>query len=182
MPTANEILEGIRNDVLNFDIYRIYRRPDSRTKYWPVIITYGNFFSTSLRAQFAAMVAALGRVFDNDSRNISIETLLKAEPNLQKVDPGNLVKARDLWKLKAKTLRHQIVAHHAGFVSPQEVFKRENISLDDIEELISVCEKLVDAWTRHAGCHVDILENVESDTFAMLEALRSSVPGEDKPQ
>ena len=121
-----KILEEIRNDLwdarLHFDIYRIYRHRDSRAKYWSAILRYEHFFSTSLRAQFVAMVAALGRVFDNDPRNISIETLLRIDPTFEKLDPAGLKKARQLWRSKAKSLRHQIVAHHAGSTTAQEAF------------------------------------------------------------
>lgn len=176
-PSVSKILEELRSDVwdarLHFDIYRIYKHPSSRAKYWSVIITYGNFFSTSLRAEFVAMVAALGRVFDNDPRNISMETLFKADSKFQHIGATGLAKARDLWKSKARSLRHQIVAHHAANTTAQEAFKRASITLDDIDELISVCERLVDLWTRHAGCHVHLASSTKGDTLALLEALRS---------
>jgi len=178
--SVSKILEELRSDVwdarLHFDIYRIYKHSSSRAKYWPAIITYGNFFSTSLRANFVAMVAALGRVFDNDPRNISMETLFKAEPKFQRIDAVGLAKARDLWKRKARSLRHQIVAHHAANTTPQEAFKRASITLDDIDELISMCERLMDVWTKHAGCHVHLLSSSKGDTLALLEALLPDRP------
>jgi hypothetical protein len=174
-PSTRDLLDGIRNDLLqarlNFDIYRVCKQEDSRKRYWPVMITYENFFSTSLRAHFDATVAALGRVFDNDPRNVSIETLLKTAPSFQKIASGELASAKGLWQQNAKKLRHEMVAHHAAKITAQEVIKRANITLDDIERLISSCETLMDAWTKHAGCHVQILSGSKADTLAMLEAL-----------
>lgn len=177
-PSVTRILEELRGDVwdarLHFDIYRIYKHPSSRAKYWPAIITYENFFSTSLRAQFVAMVAALGRVFDNDPRNISMATLFNADPSFERVGSAKLANARDLWKRKAKSLRHQIVAHHAANTSAKEAFKRASVTLDDIDDLISACEGLVEVWTRRAGCHVHLASGTKGDTLALLDALCSN--------
>jgi hypothetical protein len=173
--SVQKILEELRNDVydarLHFEIYRIYKERGTRTKYWPAIIRYENFFATSLRAQFVATFAALGRAFDKDERNVSIATLFKKDPSYQRIDPASLSRAKQLWTQKAKTLRHEVVAHHATAPSPSEAFKRAAISLDDIEELISLCEGLIDAWRKLAGCHVHCVSSSKSDTLALLESL-----------
>jgi len=172
MPTVTEILEGIREDVaearLNFDVYRIYK--DNRAKYWSVILTYDAFFSVSLRAHFVAMVAALGRVFDKDQRNISIPSLLKADPAFENLDP-TLKKVDGFWYKNADALRHQFVAHHPGSRTAAQVFNVAGLTLYDIEDLISSCETLVDVWTRHARCHMHLLSDSKMDTLALLEAL-----------
>jgi hypothetical protein len=124
-----------------------------------------------LRAQFVAWVAALGRVFDNDKRNLSIKTLLRAAPQFEEIETVKLETAKNLWKKHAKNLRHQIVAHNAGSTPPQEVLKRANVTLDDIEKLIKLCEDLLDAWTQHAECHMHILSSSKADTLALLDAL-----------
>jgi hypothetical protein len=160
---------------LNFDIYRIYKDADSRKKYWPAIISYGNFFSTSLRAHFDAMVAALGRVFDNDSRNVSIETILKTAPSFQTIESAELASAKALWRQNARNLRNEMVAHHAAKLTAKEVIERANITLDDIERLISSCEKLLDAWTKQAGCYFQILSGSKADTQAMLDMLLEAI-------
>jgi len=121
------------------------------------------------------MVVALGRLFDNDPRNVSIRTLIRAAPEFEQIESGKLSRAEGIWKRNAKTLRDQIVAHHAGNTTVQESFRRANIRLHDIEQLISLCENLVDAWTRHAGCHVHILSGSETDTLALLDALLEGI-------
>jgi hypothetical protein len=172
---VQKILEELRNDVhdarLHFEVYRIYKESGTRQKYWPAIIRFEKFFATSLRAQFVATFAALGRVFDKDERNVSIATLFKADPSYEQIVPASLSRAKQLWSQKAKTLRHEVVAHHATAPSPGEAFKRAAISLDNIEELISVCEGLLDAWTKRAGCHVHFLSSSKLDTIALLESL-----------
>jgi hypothetical protein len=173
--SAAELLEGIRNDVLdarlNFDVYRIYKHTDTRRKYWSVRLSYEAFFATSLRAHFVAMVAALGRLFDADPKSVSLETLLKICPQFEKVEAAKLALARASWKKHAMTLRHQMVAHRAATTTAAEAFKRAQITLADIDELITLCEELVTAWSKAAGCHVNILSSSKGDTLALLDRM-----------
>jgi hypothetical protein len=173
--TAQEILKGIRNDVLaarlNFDIFRIYKEPRTRAQYWRVLTTYQGFFATSILAHLDACVAALGRVFDNDPRNLCIKTLETHASVYATIEATTLMAARDLWTQKSRKLRNMIVAHHASAMTAKDALDIADVDLDDMERLISLCETLVDAWTRHAACYMDLSPASKADTTKMLDTL-----------
>lgn len=155
----------------NFDIFRIYKEPGSRMQYWHVLTSYQGFFAISILAHLDACVAALGRVFDKDPRNFCIETLEDKAPEYSAIETGTLTAARGVWKQKCQKLRHMIVAHHAGAMTPQGALDIADVNLDDIEKLISLCETLVEAWTKHGGCNMNLSPASKADTTNMLDAL-----------
>src|SRR5262249_12125395 len=69
LPTT-ELIEGIRNDVIEarhfFDVYRVYKLKDTREKYPDAFRSFEPFIACDLRAHFAAMMVALGRIFDQN--------------------------------------------------------------------------------------------------------------------
>jgi hypothetical protein len=124
-----------------------------------------------LRGHFAAMVVALGRVFDNDPKNISIAGLLQAAPELKKVEEKKLVRARAIWKDQALHLRHEVVAHRPGSSTIENSFKRANISLNDIGRLIGLSRQLLDAWAKKRDCFSHNQSSVTPDLKALMDTL-----------
>jgi hypothetical protein len=59
-------------------------------------------------------------------------------------------------------------------MTPKDALDIAEVELDDIENLISLCETLVNAWTKHAGCHLDLPPGSKADTTKMLDALLKS--------
>jgi hypothetical protein len=180
--SPRKLLEGIRMDVLdarfNFALYQIYASPESRQKYSSLIQMYDSFFSASERAHFVTMLTALGRVFDTDSRNISIYKLLKTAPEYRKIQDNTLKSAQGLWNGNVKELRDQVVAHRAGTITRMQIRMRAAMPQERIDKLIKHCEALVDEWTRHAKCYVETrpnLPNSKEDTLALLDTLLNTL-------
>jgi hypothetical protein len=174
-PTIVDLIAGIRIDVIyarhHFQVYRTYVHRRSRQKYNEVLFVYGHFFKCSEDAHFVALMAALGRVFDKKRGNIGIAMLLDAEPELKKLEPRILACANALWEDNAIHIRHEFVAHRPSRTTVKETFERAEISLNKIGQLIGFCEKLVDVWSRKAGCHVHNRSSVKEDLIAVLDTL-----------
>jgi AbiU2 len=119
------------------------------------------------------MVIALGRVFDSNKRNVSIAGLLKAEPDLEKVEKNRLERVQRLWKEHACHLRHEVVAHRSGTDTIEDAFKCANISLNDIGELIGLSRQLLDAWARipNLNCFSHNHSSVKPDLKYLLGTL-----------
>jgi hypothetical protein len=124
-----------------------------------------------LRVHFAAMVVALGRVFDSDPKNISIEGLLQAAPDLEKVEEKKLARVRKIWKDHALHLRHEVVAHRPGSSTIEDSFKRANICLNDIGRLIGLSRQLLDTWARKLDCFSHNQSSVKPDLKAVMDTL-----------
>ena len=124
--SPEDVLERVRSDVIeardHFEIYRTYKHIRSRAHYREVLHVYG-FFSHSLRAHFAAIFAALGRVFDESEKSVGIQTLLNVAPHLRSVELRTQQRADKLWST-ARHIRHQFVAHQYARSSVQETFKQ----------------------------------------------------------
>jgi AbiU2 len=171
------LLKGIRDGVLevryNFDILQIYRSPKTRKQYWRVLTAYENFFSTGQRAHFIAMVVALGRVFDDNPKNVCIKALLDTAPDFEKIETNNLNSACGLWNGNVSNLRHAFAAHHGrpAPIMSMSVSMRASMTLARIERLIRLCETVVTAWMRHARCQVQILSGSKGHTLELLDQL-----------
>jgi hypothetical protein len=195
--SPRELLEGIRKDVLdarlNFELHQIYASPKSRQKYCSLIQVYDSFFLACERAHFVTMLIALGRVFDTDCRNISIDKLLKTAPEYENIQKKTLKSAQGRWDGNVKELRDQILAHRPATIKHKKakVNMRASMKPERIDKLIEECEALVAEWTRHAGCYVETLAdpavpykidglgplwpNSKEDTLALLDTLLNTL-------
>jgi len=170
-----DLLTEVRNDVIeahhHFEVYRTYMHKRTRGRYQELFLVYGDFFACGLRGHFAAMIVGLGRVFDTDQRNISIAALLKAAPDLEKVEEKKLARVRKIWKDHALHLRHEVVAHRHVGTTIEDSFKRAKISLSKIGILIGLCRQLLDAWARKLNCFSHNQSSVKPDLMNVMDTL-----------
>jgi hypothetical protein len=170
-----DLLTEVRNDLIDasqhFEMYRTYMHRRTRQKYRELFLVYGDFFSCGLRGHFAAMVVALGRVFDRDPKNISIAGVLQAKPDLRNVEAKKLERVLTIWADHAMHLRHAVVAHRPGTSTIEDSFKRANISLNDIGRLIGLSRQLIDTWARKLDCFSHNQHSVKPDLAAVMETL-----------
>ena len=154
---------------------------------------YDGFFSACERAHFYTMLIALGRVFDTDCRNISIDKLLKTAPEYGNILEKTLKSAQGLWYGNVKELRDQIVAHRPQTIKHKKATENMRASMkpERIDKLIKECEMLVAEWTRHAGCYVEtsadpavpykidgpgqLWPNSKENTLALLDSLLNTL-------
>jgi hypothetical protein len=170
-----ELLMEVRNDLIearhHFEVYRTYMHKRTLDKYGELFLVFRDFLNCDRRAHFAAMVVGLGRVFDANPRNISIAAVLRAAPDLEKVEKEKLARVEKLWKDKALHLRHEVVAHRPGSTTIEDSFKRANISSSDIGRLIGLCRQLIDAWARKLNCFSHNQSSVKPDLNAIMDTL-----------
>jgi hypothetical protein len=177
--TTPDLLTQVRNDLIearhHFEVYRTYKHKRTRTKYKDLFLVYGDFFACGLRGHFAAMIVSLGRVFDTNPKNIGISALLKAAPELAKVEEKKLACIRILWDDHVLHLRHEVVAHRPGSTTIEDSFKRAKVSLNDLGRLTGLSRQLVDAWARKLDCFSHNESSVTSDLKNVMDALLQSL-------
>jgi hypothetical protein len=105
------------------------------------------------------------------TRNIGIAAVLKAAPDLEKVEQGKLARVQKLWNDKALHMRHEVVAHRPGTTTIEDSFKRANISLSDLGRLIGLSPQLIDAWARKQNCFSHNQSSVKPDLKAIMDTL-----------
>jgi HEPN superfamily AbiU2-like protein len=173
--TTPDLLTEVRNDLIearhHFEVYRTYMHKRTQKKYRELFLVYRDFFMCGLRGHFAAMVVALGRVFDSDPKNIGIAGLLQTAPDLEKVEEKKLARVRKIWKDQALHLRHEVVAHRPGSSTIEDSFKRANICLNDIGRLIGLSRQLLDTWANKTGCFSHNQSSVTPDLKAVMDTL-----------
>lgn len=135
---------------------------------------YDDFFACGLRGHFAAMIVSLGRVFDANPKNIGISALLKAAPDLAKVEEKTLARVRILWADHVLHLRHEVVAHRPESTTIEDSFKRAKVSLNDLGRLIGLSRQLVDAWARKLDCFSHNQSSVTGDLKNVMDTLLRS--------
>lgn len=173
-----ELVTEVRNDLIDaqhqFEVYRTYKHKRTREKYHELFLVYGDFFACGLRAHFAAMMVAIGRVFDSDPKNISIAGILKAAPELESVEAQKLAHVRKIGDEHAIHLRHQVVAHRSGNSTVEAAFQRANTTLNDLGNLLGLSRQLVDAWARKLDCFSHNQFSVMPDLTAVMDTLLRS--------
>lgn len=170
-----DLLTEVRNDVIearhHFEVYRTYMHKRTQGKYRELFVVYGDFFACGRRGHFAAMIVALGRVFDTNPSNISIAAVLKAAPDLEKVEETKLTRVRKIWEDHALHLRHEVVAHRHVGTTIEDSFKRAKISLSKIGILVGLCRELLDAWARKLNCFSHNQSSVKPDLMNVMDTL-----------
>ena len=131
----------------HYNVWYIYKH--DRPKYVDVMNRYLGFFSTSISAQFTAMLLTLAKTLDK--KNISIYSLVKS------AETHNFLKSTELAEVKTKLngikelvgrmqlLRSNQFAH-LGNLDSVNAFKRAGLSLKDFKKLID--------------CSIDILRKI----------------------
>jgi hypothetical protein len=170
-----DLLTEVRNDLIearhHFEVSRTYMHKRTRQKYRELFLVYRDFFRCGLLGHFAAMVIALGRVFDSNPKNIGLACVLQAAPNLQNIEGEKLRRVRTIWHEHAIHLRHEVVAHRPSASTIEDSLKRANISLNDIGKFITLSRQLIDAWARHLHCFSHNQSSVKPDLTAVMETL-----------
>jgi AbiU2 len=173
-----DLITWIRHDLVaarnHFEVYRTYMLKETREKYRGVLAVsaYATFFKLDLAAHFSAMMVTLGRVFDENPKNIGIPALVQAAPRLAQIAIEQQNRAWELWRSrKIMLLRHQVVAHRSSRTNVADTFKRVGTSLNELNELIGTSEQLLETWSREEDCHVIMPTNLKNELTYLLETL-----------
>lgn len=178
-------IEKLRGTVmaaeLNYDIWWVYKSKDTRPQYIETMNRYLLFFHTSIEAHFVATLLALYRLYDKRKRNntFNIPSLLKKMENGNSIDKASLIeanglcdKAKPLWK-KVRTIRNEAIAHMTNKRTYEEVFKKADVTYDELRDLIEITKELLNKIS-HAWNGNTYAFNLESrdDTIRLLKDLK----------
>ena len=173
---ARKCIKSLFNTIISasfhFDIWWVYKEKDSRARYVDTLNDYFNFFKTSLQAHFLSVVVELYKLFETRKDTINFPRLIKLLNENNLLDPDILKKVeaekrslKVLWK-KIAILRSELFAHTSIDMSYREVFKKAEITPDNIRDLIDRAKKLLN----------QISEGLEKNTYIFnLEATRDTV-------
>jgi len=165
---------------LSYDVWRVYTNPPERKEYRATMNRYALFFAISIHAHFVAMLVALYRVYETRDDTYNIPTLLR-HVRREKILPESVIDKLDekyktvkpLW-VKVGILRNEAFAHKTVEANSDEIFKKANVTPDQVRELIKATKDLLNefsqAWKRDT--HAFNL-NATNDTIALLQDLKS---------
>ena len=181
---AREYIKALANTIISasfhFDIWWVYKEKDSRARYVDTLNDYLNFFKTSLQAHFLSVVVELYKLFETRKDTINFPRLIKLLNENNLLDPDILKKVeaekrslKVLWK-KIAILRSELFAHTSIDLSYREVFKKAEITPDNIRDLIDREKKLLNQISEgfEKNTHIFDLE-ATGDTVRILEDLKS---------
>jgi hypothetical protein len=181
---ARKFIKAIANTItsasLHFDIWWVYKEKDSRAKYVDILNEYLNFFQTSLQAHFLSAVVELYKLFETRNDTISFPRLIKLlndnsllDLEVQEKMEGEIKSLKVLWK-KVAVLRSELFAHTSIDLSYREVFKKAEISPNNMRDLIERSKKLLNQISKGLERNTYIFNiKATGDTIRVLEDLMS---------
>ena len=182
---ARKYIKGLANTItsasLHFDIWWVYKEKNSRAKYVDILNDYLSFFKTSLQAHFLSVVVELYKLFETRKETINFPRLIKLLNENNLLDPEILRQIdmekrtlRVLWK-KIVILRSELFAHTNIDLSYSEVFKKAEITPNNIRDLIEGSKRFLNHISEglEKNTYLFDLEAAE-DTVRILEDLKSS--------
>ena len=181
---ARKYIKALANTIISasfhFDIWWVYKEKDSRARYVDTLNDYFNFFKTSLQAHFLSVVVELYKLFETRKDTINFPRLIKLLNENNLLDPDILKKVeaekrslKVLWK-KIAILRSELFAHTSIDLSYREVFKKAEITPDNIRDLIDRAKKLLNQISEGLEKNTYIFDlEATGDTVRVLEDLKS---------
>lgn len=153
-----EIQKTVTVAGLNYEVWWTFKERESREKYVDTMNNYTMFFQTSIHAHFVALLVALYRLYENKRNTINIpqlQKLIKRHHPFPKETESKITETYDqanpLWK-KVGILRNAAFGHRSNKLSVSEVFKKANVTPNELRDLWEITKKLMNqithAWNR----------------------------------
>ena len=173
-----DLANTIESASLHFDIWWVYKK--SRAKYVDTLNNYLNFFQTSLQAHFMSIVVELYKLFETRKDSINFSGLIKLIEKNNLLEPDTLSKTlsdkkviEDLWK-KIAILRSELFAHTRIDLSYNEIFKKAEITPNQIRDLIEKSKNLLNQISESLDKNSYPFElKATEDTVRILENLKN---------
>jgi hypothetical protein len=163
---------------LNYEVWWIYKSADTRPKYLASMNRYVGFFQASIHAHFVANIIALYRLYEDRRDSINVNRVVRLLPPEKrgKLPPefeDRMQRAKTIWK-KISIVRNDCFGHLNGEVSVSESFKRAGLTPNEMRELMSLTQDILNDITRvwNNSVHAFNLD-ARSDTIRLLEDLNS---------
>ena len=148
-----EITNTVTIAGLNYDVWWLFKERESRQKYTTTMNKYLMFFTTAIHAHFVALIIALYRLYENKDNTINIPQLLQLIEEHHPFSAKNETeineiynKAKPLW-VKVAILRNCAFAHRANKLSVSDVFKKANVTPDELRDLWEITKQLINKIT-----------------------------------
>jgi hypothetical protein len=139
---------------LNYEVWWTFKQGLSRKKYVDTMNNYTMYFQSAIHAHFVAMLISLYRLYENKKDTINIPQLRRL---IQKHDPfspqteAQITALYDeailLWK-KVAILRNAAFGHQTNKLSVSDVFKKANVTPNELHDLWEITKKLINKTTR----------------------------------
>ena len=142
----NPLLEVIKDAHANFSLWRKLKIAKTDKNTIRIMNRYVLFFGNALRSFLLTLIVSLYKLLDDkvkDTNNLrKLVSLARSQPNfsketLDKLDELSL-RAKTIWK-KVRILRHKYFAHLEFNLDEEELWKKANITPDELEQLIHLC-------------------------------------------
>jgi hypothetical protein len=174
-----ELQDAILFAKWNYEIWLVCNEKNSRKRFVDVLDDYPLYFQTSLRANFVAMIISLYRLYETREDTINIPQLLrllKKRNNIsgQEIESmeSDVKSMRPLWK-KVSILRNNLFGHRSNKLVDEDVWKKANVTPDQLKRLIDdskgLLNKMTRLWDRRS--HAFNL-SVSYDAVRLLEDLK----------
>ncbi len=164
---------------LNYEIWWIYKEKNSRMRFVDILNNYPLYFQTSLHAHFVAMIISLYRLYETRKDTINLLQLVRllrkhSTLSIQEIKgmESDIKGMRPLWQ-KVSILRNNMFAHRSNKLDDDAVWKKANVTPNQIKKLIddseSILNRITHLWARNT--HAFNLSSTH-DTVCLLEDLK----------
>jgi hypothetical protein len=148
-PTEQE-LEDLIGQIIeltwNYAIWWELANKENRAAYSKAMEAYPNYFLAVFRSTQQGICVIVARLFDKDSRTLSLRNLVKrlagSSPALAKQLDSEISSHAPAIE-KCKTVRDKVYAHRDKSPQPEDLFKQVGVKPKDFKALIRVAQEIV---------------------------------------
>lgn len=164
---------------LNYEIWWVYKSPETRPEYADTMNKYPLFFQTSLHAHFVALLMQLYHLYEKRKDTYNIPGFLKLLETRGAVDEATTIKLREayeqirpLW-LKVCILRNNAFGHRSTAKTVDEIFAQANVTPNELRDLVEATKKILNTATQAvAGVTHAFNSSSREDTLNVLQKLK----------
>lgn len=144
-----ELRQAATYAALNYEIWWVYKSPDTRPVFVDTMNRYTILFQTAIHAHFVAMIVALYRIFETRKDTHNFEQLLDtivAEFHAEKPDiqryRSRFETLKPTW-IKIARLRNDAFGHRSSNSTIKQVFDAVAVSPDEFRDFIESTKGLL---------------------------------------
>lgn len=140
----------------HYEVWRVYTAPESRERLWDAFDDFADFMLLDERAHQELAILYAASLFETKDNTVHLHSLIDeirtrgTAPELV-ADAEHALAALEGVIGKARFLRHNAVAHRTASMSREEVFKRANITADELGELVARADALASSLAHAIG-------------------------------
>lgn len=163
-----------------FDIWWIYEGAPTKQTYLETMNEYSEFFRFDSHAHFVTMVLYLGQLFETRQGTLNLTSIAKEAEQSVALSQDDVVAAADKLAAakplakKVTILRSNLFAHRSSSLSYADVFRKAEITADQLRELTEAALSVTNKLRRAAGKEDKVFHALSrEDVEDLLETLKS---------